>query len=239
MMTKRVVLVTGSTGHLGPAVARRLAADFNLVAMHYYRNREKAEALKQEIENPGCRVEVFAGDLNSEDGAADLVSRVRGHFGRLDVLVNIPGAIRTKPWDQLDRGDWEDIFRSNLESSYFCLKHALPYMREQKWGRVINIGFHLVEHLGSFPGVMPYAVAKTGLLILTRTAAVAEVENNITVNMVSPGLIEGGEIPPSLKIREGQLGRAEDVAEAVAFLASERAGKITGTNLIVAGTWKM
>lgn len=239
MTTERVVLVTGSTGHLGPAVARRLAADFKLIALHYFKNKDKAEALKQEFEKAGRQVEIFAADLNSEDGAADLVNRVRAHFGRLDILVNIPGAIRTRPWDQLDRSDWEDIFRSNLESSYFCMKHALPGMREQKWGRVINIGFHLVEHLGSFPGVTPYAVAKTGLLILTRTAAVAETENNITVNMVSPGLIEGGEIPPSLKIKEGQLGQAEDVAEAVAFLASDRAGKITGTNLIVAGTWKM
>ncbi|MCX8160161.1 MAG: SDR family oxidoreductase [Candidatus Saccharicenans sp.] len=239
MPTDRVALVTGSTGHLGPAVARRLAVDFNLVALHYFKSREKAEALKEEIARSGRRAEIFQADLGSEDGAADLVSQVRGHFGRLDVLVNLPGAIRTRPWDQLDRSDWEDIFRSNLESSYFCLKHVLPGMREQKWGRIINIGFHLVEHLGSFPGVTPYAVAKTGLLILTRTAAVAEVENNITVNMVSPGLIEGGEIPASLKIKEGQLGRAEDVAEAVAFLASERAGKITGTNLIVAGTWKM
>jgi 3-oxoacyl-[acyl-carrier protein] reductase len=112
-------------------------------------------------------------------------------------------------------------------------------MRAQKWGRIINIGFHLVEHLGSFPGVTPYAIAKTGLLILTRTAAVAEVGNNIIVNMVSPGLIEGGELPAGLKLREGQIGGAQDVAEAVAFLCSDRASKITGTNLIVAGTWKM
>ena len=155
------------------------------------------------------------------------------------ILVNMPGAIRNKPWDELTQSDWEDIIRSNLESSYFCLKHALPGMRARKWGRIINIGFHLVEHLGSFPGVTPYAVAKTGLLILTRTAAVAEIANNITVNMVSPGLIEGGDLPVGLKLRPGQIGKVEDVAEAVAFLASDRAGAMTGANLIVAGTWKM
>lgn len=112
-------------------------------------------------------------------------------------------------------------------------------MRSRRWGRIINIGFHLVEHLGSFPGITPYAVAKTGLLILTRTAAVAEVANNITVNMVSPGLMEGGNLPAGLKLKPGQIGKAEDVGEAVAFLASEQARAITGVNLIVAGTWKM
>ncbi|MDH7493641.1 MAG: SDR family oxidoreductase [Candidatus Saccharicenans sp.] len=238
-MEEKVVLVNGSTGHLGPAVVRRLARDFDRLALHFFQNREKAEQLKREIGQPGKQVEIFQADLEQEEAAADFISRVNGLFGRLDVLVNLPGAIRTRPWDQLDRSDWEDIFRSNLESAYFCLKWALPSMRERKWGRIINIGFHLVEHLGSFPGVTPYAVAKTGLLILTRTAAVAEAENNITVNLVSPGLIEGGEIPASLKIKPGQLGRPEDVAEAIAFLASDRADRITGTNLIVAGTWKM
>lgn len=238
-MEEKVVLINGSTGHLGPAVARRLGRDFDRLALHFFQNREMAEQLKKEIGWPEKQVEIFQADLGSEEAAATLIRQVQNHFGRLDVLVNLPGAIRTKPWDQLDRSDWEDIFRSNLESSYFCLKQALPSMRERKWGRIINIGFHLVEHLSSFPGVMPYAVAKTGLLILTRTVAVAEVENNITVNMVSPGLIEGGEIPPSLKVKHGQLGRPEDVAEAIAFLASDRAAGITGTNLVVAGTWKM
>ncbi len=238
-MPDRVVLVTGSTGHLGPFIARRLARDFSRLALHFFQNLEKASALKQELAKPGGQVEIFQADLRREEGAAGLISRVLEHFGRLDVLVNVPGAIRTKNWDSLDQDDWEEIFRSNLESAYFCLKHALQIMRESGWGRIINIGFHLVERPGSFPGVLPYAVAKTGLLILTRTAAVSEAENNITVNMVSPGLIEGGELPPAARIKEGQLGRPEDVAEAVAFLASEEAGKITGVNLIVAGTWKM
>lgn len=238
-MDERVVLIAGATGHLGRAVAKRLSQDFTKIALHFFKNEETASKLEAEIRASGKSARIFQADLSNEAGAEKLIQEVQQQFGRLDVLVNMPGAIRTKPWDELTQADWEEIFRSNLESAYFCLKYALKMMREQKWGRIINIGFHLVEHLGSFPGVTPYAVAKTGLLILTRTAAVAEVGNNITVNMVSPGLIEGGELPSGLKFKEGQIGKPEDVAEAVAFLASEKASRITGINLIVAGTWKM
>jgi len=238
-MTEKVVLVTGATGHLGQVVARRLALDFNHLGLHYFRRQNEADRLVSELRGSGKQAFAFQSDLTSEEGAAALVKMVLEKFGRLDVLVNMPGDIKTKPWDELNQEDWESIFRSNLESAYFCLKQALPVMRRQKWGRVINIGFHLVEHLGSFPGVTPYAVAKTGLLILTRTVAVAEVENGITVNMVSPGLLEGGVLPSSVKLKPGQVGKPEDVAEAVAFLASEKAAGITGTNLLVAGTWKM
>lgn len=238
-MDERVVLIAGATGHLGRAVAKRLSQDFTKIALHFFKNEETASKLEAEITASGKSARIFQADLSTEAGAGKLIQEVQQQFGRLDVLVNMPGAIRTKPWDELTQADWEEIFRSNLESAYFCLKYALKLMREQKWGRIINIGFHLVEHLGSFPGVTPYAVAKTGLLILTRTAAVAEVGNNITVNMVSPGLIEGGELPSGLKFKEGQIGKPEDVAEAVAFLASEKASRITGINLIVAGTWKM
>jgi len=238
-MSEKVVLITGASGHLGPAVARRLSQDCKRIAVHFFQSKAAAMSLKEELTKAGNEVEIYQADLKKEDGASELIRAVQERFGRLDILVNLPGAIRAKPWDELEQSDWEEIFRSNLESAYFCLKHALKFMRTQKWGRIINIGFHLVEHLGSFPGVTPYAVAKTGLLILTRTAAVAEVENGITVNMVSPGLIEGGQLPAGLKLKEGQIGRPEDVAEAVAFLASDSAAKITGTNLIVAGTWKM
>lgn len=237
-MTEKVVLVTGASGRLGRVVVRRLAADFNQLAVHYFKNKAEADRLVSELQAAGKSAAAFQADLTSEEGAAGLVRHVLERFNRLDVLVNMPGEIKTKPWDELTGNDWEGIFRSNLESAYFCLKHALPPMRAQKWGRIINIGFHLVEHLGSFPGVTPYAAAKAGLLILTRTAAVAEIENSITVNMVSPGLLEGG-VLPSVRLKPGQVGKPEQVAEAIAFLVSEEAGGITGTNLIVAGTWKM
>ncbi len=180
---------------------------------------------------------MFRADLTKKAQAAGLVKKVEERFGRLDVLVNNVGTFLVKPWDQLEVADWEKVLRGNLLGSYFCMKAAVPGMRKRKWGRIVNIGYSRAEHIGAFPTIVPYAVAKTGLLTLTKTAAAAEVANGITVNMVSPGLIRGGVLPKSAA--EAQLGTAEDVAEAVAWCASDRAAGTTGANLVVAGTWKM
>jgi 3-oxoacyl-[acyl-carrier protein] reductase len=130
------------------------------------------------------------------------------------------------------------MFRSVLGSAFLCMKAVLPGMRGREWGRIVNIGYSRAEQMTAFPTITAYAAAKTALLILTRTAAVSEVAAGITVNMVSPGLLEGGQLP-SQKIAPAALGTYADVANAVRFLVSEEAAKITGTNLIVAGTWKM
>jgi 3-oxoacyl-[acyl-carrier protein] reductase len=119
------------------------------------------------------------------------------------------------------------------------MKDALPGMRRREWGRIINIGYSRVEQLTAFRKILPYAVAKTGLLLLTRSAAAAEAAAGITVNMVSPGLLEGGVRPMDPDIPAGRLGRFEDVAHAVRYLSSPEAAYVTGSNLTVAGGWKL
>jgi 3-oxoacyl-[acyl-carrier protein] reductase len=238
-MSLRIALVTGAARGLGRAIALRLAEDVSGVAIHYFSRRDEAQELAAAIRDQGKLSAVFRADLTKKAQAAGLVKKVEERFARIDVLVNNVGPFLVKPWDQLEVADWERVLRGNLLGSYFCLKAALPGMRKRKWGRIVNIGYGRAEHLGAFPTIAPYAVAKTGLLTLTRTAAAAEVANGITVNMVSPGLMRGGALPPSRNITESQLGTFEDVAEAVAFCASDRAAAVTGANLIVAGTWKM
>jgi len=235
----RIALVTGAARGMGRAIALRLAEDVSGVAVHYLTRREEALELAAAIRDKGKLSAVFRADLTKKAQAAGLVKKVEERFARIDVLVNNVGTFLVKPWDQLEVADWEKVLRGNLLGSYFCMKAALPGMRKRKWGRVVNIGYSRAEHLGAYPTIAPYAVAKTGLLVLTRTAAASEVANGITVNMVSPGLIRGGALPPMKNISESQLGTYEDVAEAVAWCASDRAAAVTGTNLIVAGTWKM
>jgi len=238
-MSLRIALVTGAARGMGRAIALRLAEDVSGVAVHYLTRREEALELAAARRDKGKLSAVFRADLTKKAQAAGLVKKVEERFARIDVLVNNVGTFLVKPWDQLEVADWEKVLRGNLLGSYFCMKAALPGMRKRKWGRVVNIGYSRAEHLGAYPTIAPYAVAKTGLLVLTRTAAASEVANGITVNMVSPGLIRGGALPPMKNISESQLGTYEDVAEAVAWCASDRAAAVTGTNLIVAGTWKM
>ena len=234
----RVALVTGGAKAMGRAIALALAPQVSAVAVHYRGSAKEASETVAGIERLGRRAAAFGADLTEESRAADLVRSVEEAFGRLDVLINNVGPFLVKPWLELTREDWDAMLKSVLESAYFCMKAALPGMRKRGWGRVINIGYGRIERLGSFPTILPYAVAKTGLLVLTRTAAVSEVANGITVNMVSPGLIEGG-ILPAGKIPLSSIGTIADVARAVAYLASDEASAVSGANLPVAGTWKM
>jgi 3-oxoacyl-[acyl-carrier protein] reductase len=241
MDAQRIALVTGSSRGIGREIALRLAAapEVSAVAVHYHQDQAAAGEVVKGIKSKGKGSVAFQADLLAEDQAIGLVRRTEQEFGRVDILVNDFGPFITKEWQDLTGADWDGILKGTLLSAFHCLKAALPGMRTRQWGRIINIGYSRAEQLASFPGILPYAVAKTGLLTVTRTVAVAEVASGITVNMVSPGLMKGGAMPKSKTITERSMGDFKDVAEAVFFLASDRAAAITGTNLIVAGSWKM
>ena len=238
-MKNRIALVTGSSRGIGREIAILLAEDLGGVAVHFKKNEKAATEVVAEIEKKGERAKAFAADLTSEQGAKGLIRAVEGHFGRLDVLVNNFGPILVKPWQELTTSDGETMYRAVFLSAARGITASLPGMRERGWGRIINIGYNRVEQLTAFSKITAYAVAKTALLILTRSAAASEVKAGITVNMVSPGLIEGGMMPAGGKIDPAYFGKKADVAEAVRFLASDQAAHITGTNLIVAGAWKL
>jgi 3-oxoacyl-[acyl-carrier protein] reductase len=238
-MSERVVLVTGSNRGLGRDIALTLAETASGVAVHYRRDRAAAEETVRDIEKKGRPAAALAADLTVEKEAARLIRKTEDRFGRLDILVNNYGPILEKGWAELTRVDWDRILQANLYSAWFCMKAALPGMRRREWGRIINIGYSRVEQLTAFQKILPYAVAKTGLLLLTRSAAASEAAADITVNMVSPGLLEGGVRPKDPDIPAGRLGRFEDVAHAVRYLSSPEAAYVTGINLTVAGGWKL
>jgi 3-oxoacyl-[acyl-carrier protein] reductase len=239
MIEGKIALVSASSRGIGREIAIRLADDVAAVAVHYKSSRQAAEDVVGEIKKKGKLCRAFPADLNKENDATSLVSAAEAEFGRIDILVNNYGPLISKPWQDVTTEDWEAMFRGDFLSALHCLKAALPGMRARKWGRIINIGYSRVEHLGAFSMIAPYAVAKTALLILTRSVAVSEAKSGVTVNMVSPGLIEGGVMPGKKTISEDLIGTRMDVAEAVSFLASDKSGHITGTNLIVAGAWKL
>jgi len=209
------------------------------VAVHYKTDRQAASDVIGKIKKKGKLAASFRADLTKEKEATSLVRKVEGKFGRIDILVNTFGPIIVKPWEKMTSSEWDYMMRSNLMSALYCLKAVLPGMRKRKRGRIVNLGYSRAEQLVAFSTITPYAIAKTGLLILTRTVAASEASAGITVNMVSPGLVEGGILPLNKNIPRGRLGEFKDVAEAVLFLVSEGADFITGTNLIVSGGWKL
>jgi 3-oxoacyl-[acyl-carrier protein] reductase len=238
-MKDKIALVTGSSRGLGRGLALRLATVVGGVGVHYFREQEKAGDVVRQIQQAGKQAAAFQSDLETESGALDLIRQVEDEFGRLDILVNNFGPMQVKPWREVSHDEWEHIFRATLLSALHCMRGALPGMRERQWGRIINIGYSRVEQLTSFQTITPYAVAKTGLLILTRSAAVSEAPAGITVNMVSPGLLEGGMAPKTAKVPAGRLGSFTDISAAVLYLVSAEAGYVTGNNLVVAGGWKL
>lgn len=238
-MKDKIALVTGSSRGIGRDVALRLADIASGVAVHYKNDRKKALEVVGRIKQKGKSSWAFRADLTKEKEASRLVKNVEEKFGRIDILINNFGPILVKHWEELTAKDWSYILSSNLESAFFCLKAALAGMRKREWGKIINIGYSRAEQLVAFRTILPYAIAKTGLLILTRSVAASVASSGITVNMVSPGLIEGGILPSDKHVPKGRLGQVKDISEAVLFLVSEEADFITGTNLIVAGGWKI
>ena len=238
-MDDKIALVTGSSRGMGRSVALRLADDAAGVIVHFKSDRKAAENAVREIESKGKLSGSFQADLIQEDQAKTLIKEVEKKFGRIDILVNNVGPILEKSWERLGSEDWDYVLQGNLGSAFYCLKAALPGMRRRKWGRIINMGFSRVEQLVAYRNIVPYAIAKTGLLILTRSVAASVGSDGITVNMVSPGLMEGGVLPKNQNIPAGRLGTFDDVSSAVQFLVSGQACYITGTNLIVSGGWKI
>lgn len=238
-MKDRIAVVTGSNRGIGRRIALRLADDAAGVIVHFKSDRKAAANVVKEIEKKGKLSSSLQADLTEEDQAHAFIQEAEGKYGRIDILINNFGPILEKPWERLNAQDWDDTWRGNLGSAFYCMKAVLPGMRSRKWGRIINMGYSRVEQLGAYRMIVPYAVAKTGLLILTRSVASSVASDGVTVNMVSPGLIEGGVLPKDKKIPAGRLGTFDDIADAVMFLVSDRASYITGTNLVVSGGWKL
>ncbi len=241
MDKERVALIIGASSPIGRAIAIKFAEKVFRIGVHYYQQRKAAQAMVKEIKERGSEAYAFRADLSSPAVAKKLIQMVEGKWGRIDILINNFGPFLHRAWEETTSEEWLWLFKANVLVGFELIKAVIPGMKMRQWGRIINIGFHRAGQIAAFPNILPYAAAKTSLFMLTRTTAVSLIKFGITVNMVSPGFIEGGWMPEMAEdsLSESFVGRPEDVAEAVNFLASEEAGAITGNNLIVAGTWKI
>lgn len=236
---RRAAVVTGAAHGIGRRIALDLAAAGCDVAVHFRTSCVAAEAVRDEAEALGARSVALQADLADRAAARGLVAAAHDALGRLDILVNNVGNYLYAPWDSVSDEQWDDIVATNLTATLATCQAAVPLMRAQGYGRIVNLGYAGAGSLAARPDLLAYAVAKAGVLLVTRSIARAEAANGITANVVAPGVIETSETQPLREIPAGRLGLVEEVSNSVLFLASPAAGYVTGQEIAVAGGWNL
>lgn len=238
----QVALVTGGSRGIGRAVALALAQGGAHVAISFRAREEQAQAVVRELIERGVEAEAWQADLADPAASARLVEAVVARWGHLHVLVNNAGITRDTLVMRMSEADWDLVIHTNLRGPFLASKAALRPMLKQRYGRIVNMSS--LAGVSGNAGQANYSAAKAGLIGFTKSLAKEVGSRNITVNAVAPGFIETDmirELPPEMLDRARQaaaiprLGSPEDVAAAVAFLASPAAAYITGQVLGIDG----
>ena len=239
----KVALVTGASRGIGRAIALELARLGARVVVNYRASADEAAQVVQAVQDQGGQAAAVAADISLLSEAQELVKTTIGTFGSIDILVNNAGTTRDMLLMQMKEGDWDTVLDTNLKSIYNCCKAAIrPMLRSRKGGRIINISS--VSGLTGQVGQTNYSASKAGVIGFSNALAKEVGSRQVTVNSIAPGYIPTALTSDlSEKVKDailqmtplGRFGEPEDIAHAVAFLASDRAGYITGVTLRVDG----
>jgi acetoacetyl-CoA reductase len=233
----KVALVTGGTRGIGAAVSKGLKAAGYSVAASFAGNAEKAQAFQAETEIP-----VFQWDVTDAEACVAGVHTVELALGPLDILVNNAGITRDGWFHKMDQAQWSSVIRTNLDSMFTMTRPVIEGMRERGFGRIVNIS-SINAQKGQL-GQVNYATAKAGVIGFTKALALENARKGVTVNCIAPGYIDTemvGAMDEKVlagiiaQIPVGRLGKGEEIADMVSWLAGERAGYVTGCTLSLNG----
>jgi acetoacetyl-CoA reductase len=233
----RVALVTGGTRGIGRAIVERLTADGFKVAAGYSGNEAAAESLKRET---GAMV--IKGNVGNFADCQNAAAAVAAELGPIDILVNNAGITRDGVFHKMTHEQWSEVIVVNMDSLFNMTRQVIEGMRERGWGRIINISS--INGQKGQVGQTNYSAAKAGMIGFTKALALENAKKGVTVNCIAPGYIDTEmvqAVPEKVlegiigQIPVGRLGRGDEIADMVAFLAGERAGYVTGTTLSLNG----
>jgi len=233
----RVAFVTGGTRGIGKAICERLKADGMLVAAGYSGNDEAAKATAEEL-----GVMVVKGNVGVFEDCMRAADAVAAEYGPIDVLVNNAGITRDGFFHKMTPEQWGDVIRVNMDSVFNMTRQVIEGMRDRGWGRIVNISS--INGQKGQVGQTNYSAAKAGMIGFTKALALENAKKGITVNCIAPGYIDTEmvmAVPQNVldaivgQIPVGRLGKGEEIADMVAFLAGERAGYVTGATLSLNG----
>lgn len=242
MLEGKVAIVTGAGRGIGKAIALTLSSYGATVVINYNGSKEKAEEVLKEITGNGGSGMLYQGDVSDFDVVKNMFMDVNKEYGKIDILVNNAGITRDNLVIKMSEKEFDDVIATNLKGVFNCLKHASRIMLKQRYGRIINISS--VTGVCGNPGQVNYSAAKAGVIGMTKTLAKELGSRGITVNAVAPGYINTDMtaiLSESLKekvielVPLKRLGEVEDIAETVAFLASDKGSYITGQTIQVDG----
>ena len=235
-LSGRIALVTGSSQGIGKGLLSGLADCGAKVVVHYLESENVAQDTVKEIKSKGAEVIKVRSDIRKPEEVECLFGEIEEVLGPVDILVNNVGDHSPKHWEDIDFETWERVMATNFTGTYLCSKRALANMREKSWGRIINIGY-----ASSGKGLVsaknfPYFVSKVGVQMFTRMLASDTSGSGITVNLLSPYVVENSDTFPD-QIPMGRPARLEEMTNAMLFFIGQDAEYISGSNLEIHGGW--